>query len=289
MNHPTNFELWAEEKNKDVSSQKYRVLETLFSDRSKYQKVDVVKTAGHGVMLFLDGLVMMCERDEFIYHDMISHVPLFTHPDPRKVLVIGGGDGGTAREVLRHEEVESCWMIEIDGMVVDVSKRFIPQTGCSFDNPKLNLLIEDGVKFMAETDERFDVVLVDSTDPIGPATPLFGPEFYRNVYRVLSDDGIMVAQGESSHHEPEMQKTILRSVGESFPKVHMYNYSNLTYPAGGWSFTFASKGLCPIKDLDEKRASQLDCNYYNTDIHRACFALPQFQKRLFEGLVSTFD
>jgi len=153
----------------------------------------------------------------------------------------------------------------------------------------LNLKIEDGVRFMAETEERFDVILIDSTDPIGPATPLFGPEFYRNVYRVLADDGIVVAQGESSYHEPEMQKTILKSIGESFPKIHLYNYSNLTYPPGNWSFVLASKGLCPMRDFDEKRASKLKCKYYNTHMHRASFVLAQFQDEMFTNLLSSFN
>ena len=271
------FELWVEEKVEDIFAQKYRVLEILYNGQSKYQKIDVVRTAGHGVMLFLDGLVMVSDRDEYIYHDMIVHVPLHVHPNPKRVLVIGGGDGGTAREVLRHPAVEECVMIEIDEMVVEVSKQHMPITAVAFDHPKLDLRIEDGVKFMAETDERFDVIIIDSTDPIGPAKPLFGPEFYGNVYRVLSDSGVVVAQGESSFYEIEMQKMILQSVREHFSRVHLFNYSNLTYPSGQWSFVYASKGLCPLADFDAQRAARMKCRYYNASLHRAAFALSQHQ------------
>ncbi len=273
--------IWAEERVGEIASQKFRVSETLFSGRSDFQKVDVLKTEGYGVMLFLDGLVMLSERDEFIYHDMISHVPLYVHPRPKRVLIIGGGDGGTAREVLRHEDVAQCHMVEIDGMVVEVSKRYIPKTAVGFEHPRLKLTIGDGVRHMAETDERYDVVIIDSTDPIGPAKPLFGETFYRNVFRVLADDGIVVAQGESSHYELEAQRTVLSSMGKVFPKVSLYNYCNLTYPGGLWSFVYASKGLCPLADLDGARIKQqnLDLSYYNEDIHRAAFALPSFQRQ----------
>ena len=158
-----------------------------------------------GKMLLNDGLVMLTERDEFVYHDMIVHVPLFVHPNPKSVLIIGGGDGGTAREVLRHRGVERVVMVEIDQMVVDACIDHIPQTACELDNERLELIIDDGVAFVANTEEKFDVILVDSTDPIGPAQPLFGPEFYQNIHRVLNEDGIVVSQGESPWYHAEMQ------------------------------------------------------------------------------------
>ena len=290
MERPARLQMWVEEIVADLSAQKFRVVETLFTGQSDYQRVDVLKTKGFGVMLFLDGVVMLSERDEFIYHDMISHVPMYVHPNPRSVLVIGGGDGGTVREVLRHPEVVRCKMVEIDGLVVEVSKKFIHQTSCAFEDPRLDLTIGDGVKFMAETEERFDLVIVDSTDPIGPAKPLFGPEFYGNVARVLTEDGIVVSQGESPYYEVEAQKAILASMGCNFPVVHMYNYANLTYPCGLWSFIYASKGLCPLSDFDEARYRRqaLDFSYYNADIHRGAFALPQFQRNSHGKYLSPF-
>ena len=278
---------WIVEKNEDGFQISYLVKERLLCGQSDFQKVEVVETAGHGKMLFNDDLAMLSERDEFIYHDMITHVALFTHPNPKRVLVVGGGDGGTAREVLRHENVEYCKMVEIDALVVEACQKHIPQTSAVFQNQKFDLLIEDAVKFMAETDEKFDVILVDSTDPIGPAQPLFGSEFYSNVNRVLNDDGIVISQGESPFYDQDMQKTMLTVLGQFFPKVMIYNFTNMTYPGGFWSFTFASKKYHPIKDFDPKRVqdSGIKFQYYNEELHKGCFALPQFMKENLKGLI----
>ncbi|MCY4643491.1 MAG: polyamine aminopropyltransferase [Bacteriovoracales bacterium] len=269
-------------------SMKYGVEKTLFCGQSDFQSVDIVETKTFGKMLLNDGLVMVTERDEFVYHDMIAHVPLFTHPCPRKVLIIGGGDGGTAREVLRHDVVEKCVMVEIDAMVVEASRTHLPSMSCSLDHPKLELRIEDGIKYVEETDEVFDVVLVDSTDPIGPAAPLFGSAFYQNVYRCLAETGIVVAQGESSHYEKKSQEKLLSIVSEIFPVRALYNYHNLTYPGGMWSFALASKGPHPLKDFDSSKvsASRLNFRYYNEAVHWGAFALPSFQKDLVGGYLS---
>lgn len=273
-------ELWIEEKFEDYLGLRFKIEKTLFSGRSEFQSVDVVETKGHGKMLLNDGLVMVTERDEFVYHDMIAHVPLFVHPAPKNVLVIGGGDGGTAREVLRHSSVNKCTMVEIDKMVVDACREFIPQTSKDLDNPRMNLVIGDGVKFVKETKEKFDVILVDSTDPIGPAQPLFGPEFYNDIYNCLADDGIVVSQGESGFYASEMQGKLLSIISERFPVSTIYNFSNLTYPGGLWSFTFGSKKLHPINDYDDKKVDEsgLEFQYYNKDIHRGSFAIPTFMR-----------
>jgi spermidine synthase len=216
-------------------------------------------------------------------------VALFTHPNPKNVLIIGGGDGGTLREVLRHKSVEKCVMVEIDEEVVNACKEFIPQTASEMtDNPRGEVLIEDGLKFVAETDQKFDVVLVDSTDPIGPAEPLFGKEFYSNVHKILTENGIVIAQGESPFWELETQASMLKNLKEVFELTKIYNYSNMSYPAACWSFVYASKGLCPVKDFDESRvsASGLEFKYYNKEIHRAAFALPEFQKKALSELIN---
>lgn len=278
---------WLEERFKNYLGIRYRVKETLFTGNSQFQAVDVVDTYGHGKMLFNDGLAMVSERDEFVYHDMITHVPLFSHPSPKRVLVIGGGDGGTAREVLRHKNVEECVMVEIDEMVVSACKQHIPQTSEVFNNPKLNLIIADAVKWVEENqNEKFDVVIVDSTDPIGPAQPLFSEEFYENVKGVLNSNGVVVSQGESPYYEVEAQRSLLSILGTQFSTVRMYNFTNLTYPGGLWSFTFASNEIDPIKNFDKSRVenSGLDFNYYNADLHSAAFCLPSFQKKHLSGL-----
>jgi spermidine synthase len=276
--------LWIEEKYKDIYAMKYKVEKVLFSGKSDFQSVDVVETKGYGKMLLNDGLVMVTERDEFIYHDMIAHVPLFVHPNPKNVLIIGGGDGGSAREVLRHSNVEKCTMVEIDKMVVDACKEFIPQTSKDLNHPKMNLLIADGLDFVKNTKEKFDVILVDSTDPIGPAQPLFGKEFYQDIFNCLNVDGLVVSQGESGFYEAPMQKKLLSILSDLFPLTMLYNFSNLTYPGGLWSFTFASKGPHPLNDfkVDRVKQSRLDFGYYNEDIHKASFSLPNFMRKNLE-------
>jgi spermidine synthase len=270
--------LWIEERFEDFYGMRFKVEKVLFSGKSPFQTVDVVETRGHGRMLLNDGLIMVTERDEHVYHDMIAHVPLFVHPNPKRVLVIGGGDGGTAREALRHPGVEQVVMVEIDKMVVDACREFIPQTSKELDNPRMELIIGDGVEYVKKATEKFDVILVDSTDPIGPAQPLFGEEFYRDIFNLLTDDGIVVAQGESPFFHPEVQASMLELLGKIFPIVRSYNFSNLTYPGGLWSFSFASKKYHPLRDFNESRVhdSKLEFDYYNAELHRGSFALPSF-------------
>ena len=259
---------------------RYEIKEVLFSQASSFQKVEVVETLGHGRMLLNDNLVMITERDEFVYHDMITHVPLFTHPNPRKVLIIGGGDGGTAREVLRHKSIEHCDMVEIDGLVVEACKKFIPQTASGMtESLRFKLYIDDGVRFVKETKEKYDVIIVDSTDPIGPAQPLFGLEFYKDVLNCLTENGLVVSQGESPFYNAKIQKTMSQILGSLFKIVKYYNFTNLTYPGGYWSFSLASKGLHPLRDFHPERvkSSGLKFQYYNENIHTAAFQLPNFQ------------
>ncbi len=280
-------ELYTEEKHRDIYVMRYNTIKKLFSQKSDFQQVDVVETKGYGKMLLNDGLVMVTERDEFVYHDMIAHPALFVHPNPKKVLVIGGGDGGTAREVLRHKGVEKCVMVEIDEVVVNASREFIPQTACELDNPRLELIIGDGVEYVANTTEKFDVILVDSTDPIGPATPLFGVDFYKNIHKILSDDGIVVSQCESPYYEVEAQTSLLKVLNQVFDDVFIYNFHNLTYPGGLWSFSFATKKHHPINDFKKERVleSGLKFQYYTPELHSASFALPQFMLNHCEGLI----
>lgn len=267
---------WFEEKHENTGLC-FRLKQRLFSEQSSFQKVEVMETEGHGILLAHDGMIMVTEKDEFVYHDMITHVPMFTHPHPRNVLVIGGGDGGTVREVLKHSAVEKVTMVEIDGMVVEASKKYLPQTACELTNPKVTLLIEDGVKFIKESTELFDVIIVDSSEPIGPATPLFNIDFYRDIYKRLNENGIVVSQGESPYYDMKMQKVLTKILAEVFQKVHIYNYSNMSYPSGLWSFTYASKGPCPIKDFDPAKVTE-KFQYYSPQIHWGSFMLPQFMQ-----------
>ncbi len=241
-NQSTEDHTWIEERFKDFLGMRYRIKKVLFSGTSPFQKVEIVETTGHGKMLLNDGLVMICERDEAVYHEMIVHVPLFVHPEPRRVLVIGGGDGGTVRETLRHRTIEHCRLVEIDEMVVSACREFIPQTSSCLDDPRVEVTIADGVEFVATTAERYDVVIIDSTDPIGPAKPLFGTEFYTNVKRILTSKGIVVSQAENPWYEADNQRSLVQNLDGVFEHLSVYNYSNLTYPGGLWSFAFRQRG-----------------------------------------------
>lgn len=272
--------VWVDEVYQGIVRTSFKLKRRLFKGKSPFQTVEVVETAGHGRLLLIDGMTMVSERDEFVYHEMIAHPALFLHPKPRRVLVIGGGDGGTVREVLKHRSVESCTLVEIDGLVVEASRRYIPRTAGALSDKRARVLIEDGVKFVAQTEERFDVVIVDSTEPFGPAKELFGPAFYKNVKRILTDDGIVASQAGSPFYEIATIKSLFRITRKIFPVVEVCLFNNLTYPGGLWAFTVATKGLHPVKDLAASRirTAKMRLRWYNAGVHAACFALPNFLK-----------
>ncbi|MCL4105552.1 UNVERIFIED_CONTAM: hypothetical protein GTU68_057427 [Idotea baltica] len=231
---------------------------------------------------------MTTEKDEYVYHEMISHIPMQVHPDAERVLIIGGGDGGVARELLRYPNLKEVVMVEIDGMVVEASKEFLPEIAAEFDNPRLNLKIADGIEYVAAcSDEVFDVVIVDSTDPVGPAEGLFTPAFYRHVHRILKHNGIMVTQSESPRFNAKVFREIFGCYRDIFgpDQVHCYLAYVPTYPTGMWGFSFSSKGdRHPLRDLNESSTENFaeahQLNYYNAEIHRAAFALPGFVRTL---------
>ena len=272
---------WADEEYRGIVRTGFRLKRRVFKGKSPFQTVEVVATAGHGKLLLIDGMTMVSERDEFVYHEMIAHVPLFLHPRPRRVLVIGGGDGGTVREVLRHSSVERCVLVEIDGLVVESCRKYIPSIAAKLSDTRCAVRIEDGVKFVRETSERFDVVIVDSTEPFGPAKELFGAAFYTDVKRVLTEDGVVVSQAGSPFYEIDTIKNLDLILKNIFPVVDAYLFTNLTYPGGLWAFTYASKGLRPVKDFRPARvkAARFSLRWYNADVHAAAFALPNFVRK----------
>ena len=282
-----SMDLWVEERHRDFYGTRFRCKKVLFSGKSLYQHIDVIETFGHGRMLLNDGIVMLSEKDEFIYHEMLAHVPLCVHPHPKKVLIIGGGDGGVAKELFRHPTIQQVVLVEIDKMVVEVAKKYFPKIASSFANKKLKLKIQDGVHFVKNTKQQFNVVLVDSTDPFGPAKGLFSPAFYKDVFRILTGDGILVVQAESPFFEIQTQKFILKSLKSVFSLTTLYNYSNTVYPGGLWSFALASKKYHPLKDRQVVRARSLSkqLSYYNEEIHQAAFAQPVFVQKNLKGLL----
>ena len=285
MRHKKNNPNFFFEDHKNILKTGFLYKKKLFDKNSKYQNVKVIETKGFGNMLINDNIVMTCERDEFVYHEMIAHVPLFSHPKPKDVLIIGGGDGGTAREVLKHKNT-NCTMVEIDSLVITTCKKYLKTTACSFDNPKLNLKVEDGAKFIKKYKSAYDVIIIDSSDPVGPSSVLFGTAFYKNVFRALKKDGIAVAQAGHPFYDLENQKNTLKMCHELFKKAGFYNYNNLTYPAGPWSFLFASKGIHPIKNFKSERVkkSKIKFHYYNPEIHKSSFSQPEFVKKTFGSL-----
>lgn len=281
--------LWVEELHQETLGLRYKVKRTLFSGESDFQQIDIVETEGFGRMLLNDSVVMVSERDEFVYHEMIAHVPLFLHPAVRRALVIGGGDGGTVREILRHPSVEHCRLVEIDPLVVEGCRKHLLQTAAALDDPRVEVTLADGVEFVARSTESYDLIVVDSTDPIGPATPLFGEEFYRNLKKRLGPGGIVVSQAESPFYEMERQRSLLGILGGLFGRTHLYNYVNLTYPGGLWSFSYATDAdLCPVSGLDRQRIerSGMEFRYYGAEVHRAAFVLPAFQQAALEDLLT---
>lgn len=276
------MDLWYTEKHSENVGITMKVTKTLFSGASEFQQLEIVETLEYGRMMLLDGLVMVTERDEFIYHDMIVHPALFTHPNPKKVLVIGGGDGGSIREIVRHPEVELAVLCEIDGLVIEKSIEFLPSMASAINgkHPRVKLHVDDGLAYIRDHRNEFDVILVDSTDPIGPAVGLFEEDFYQLVFSALKEDGIMVAQSESPFYHADIQKNMYRNLRAVFPVVEMYQAFIPTYPSGFWSFAFASKKYHPVRDFDRDRAAARDFHsrYYNEDLHLGAFMLPTFAR-----------
>ncbi len=252
----------------------------LYRHKSPYQEIEIFENGFFGRVLTLDGLVMTTERDEFIYHEMLVHPAMVSHPAPRRILIVGGGDGGTAREVLRYP-VEEVHMVEIDRMVIEASRRYLPTISSALNDERLHIHVEDATEWIKGHEGEFDVVVVDSTDPIGPAEGLIGQNFFRNVFRSLRDGGIMVIQSESPYYHLDTIGTIARRLSRIFPVLHMYTAPIPTYPGGFWAFSLATRGL----EIKERQKIPAGLRYFNRSIYRGAFALPQFLKERVEGLV----
>lgn len=280
------MELWFTENHTDNVKFSMRVDRHIVSVKSDFQKIDVFDTPEFGRVLVIDDYIMLTEKDEFIYHEMITHVPMAVNPNIKKVLVIGAGDGGTVRELTRYNSLKRIDMVEIDRKVVEICKEFIPQTASKLDDKRVNLYFEDGLKFVKTKKNEYDLIIVDSTDPIGPGEELFSLEFYENCFNALVDDGILVNQHESPYY-PEDAETMQRThkkIESVFPIATVYQAHIPTYGSGHWLFGFASKRFNPVTDLNEElwNSLRLETNYYNTDLHKGSFYIPNYVKRLLE-------
>jgi spermidine synthase len=282
------MELWFSEKHTPDVKLSIKVDKQIYSKQSEFQRIDIFESKEFGKFLTLDGLMMLTEKDEFIYHDMIVHVPMAVHPCAKKILVIGAGDGGVIRELTRYDSIEHIDLVEIDEMVLEACKKYLPQTACSFDDKRVEIFFQDGLKFIRKCENEYDIIIVDSTDPFGPGEGLFTKEFYGNCYKALKDDGIMVNQHESAFYESDaiaMQRAHKRIV-ESFSISRVYQAHIPTYPSGHWLFGFASKKYHPIKDLDQDKWNKLGLKtrYYNTQLHIGSFALPNYVEEMLEDV-----
>jgi spermidine synthase len=275
---------WYDEVFRDRVRFGLRVVRHLHSERTEFQTIDVVETEDFGRALVLDGIYQTSERDDFYYHEMLVQPAMVVAPATRHVLVIGGGDGGTAREVLRHAEVERVVMVEIDRRVVEVSREFLPTIGSAWDDPRLELVFDDGVRYVGEVEAgSFDVAVLDGSDPVGPSESLFDERFYRGCARVLKPDGVFALQSEPPFWYRDVFLEIQRTLRREFSRVHPYFGPVPLYTASPMSYTLAGARVDPMA-IDEQRATRVetDSRYYNREVHRAAFAVPSDLRRELE-------
>lgn len=280
------MELWFSEFHTPDVKHSIRVNRHLYSKKSDYQQIDIFETPEFGRVLALDNNVMLTERDEFIYDEMITHVPMSVHPNIQDILVIGAGDGGVVRELTRYETVRKIDLVEMDPQVVEACRTYLPENACRLDDARVNITFDNALRFIRRCTQQYDLIIVDSTDPFGPSEGYFTREFYGICYNALREDGIMVNQQGSpfyKHDAEEMQRSHKR-IASTFPISRVYQAHIPTYAAGYWLFGFASKKYHPIDDLNvEKwRSLHLKTRYYTTKLHIGAFYLPAFLEQMLE-------
>jgi len=276
---------WYIEEDGSASRLAIRVTGKLHEERSPFQKLAVFESSCFGRFLTLDDVVMFTERDEAVYHEMLVHVPLCSMPEPRNVLIIGGGDAGCLREALKHRSVQKVVQVDIDERVTRVCQKFFPWVGPAINDPRAELIFADGVEYVSKHAGEFDVVIIDSTDPVGPAVGLFLRDFYARVANTLSEGGIMTAQTESPSWGAHLMSAIYPEMRAAFAEVTAYIGCVPSYPSGSWSWAFASNNRKPHDFFDAERAALIEksCQYYNSAIHRAAFALPNHARQALAG------
>lgn len=280
------MELWFSEFHTPDVKHSIRVNRHLYSKKSDYQQIDIFDTPEFGRVLALDGNVMLTERDEFIYDEMMTHVPMSVHPNVKNVLVIGAGDGGVVRELARYGGIESIDLVEMDPQVIDACREYLPENACRLDDERVHIYFDNALRFIRRREARYDLIIVDSTDPFGPSEGYFTLEFYGICFNALRDDGIMVNQQGSPfyRHDAEAMQRSHKRIASAFPISRVYQAHIPTYAAGYWLFGFASKKYHPIGDLDAKKwlALGLETKYYTTKLHVGAFYLPAFLEKMLE-------
>ncbi len=277
--HNSQGTLWLTEDERDNLKISYRIKEVLFEEASPFQHVMVLDSFDFGPMLVLDGVVQTTSKDGHIYNEMITHVPLSVHPRPQDVLIIGGGDCGAAKEAAKYESVRRIDLVEIDEAVVRASKRYMPEVSGNLSDPRVNYYYVDGVDFAKRLSAEYDVIIVDSSDPVGPAQMLFEPAFYESLHRALREGGLMVCQSQSPIFHGDIMEQTYRRIGRVFPYTRLYTAVVPTYPGGLWSFTLGSKRELPAP---ERIRFDKTASYANQELVRRCFSLPAFLKERLE-------
>lgn len=282
------MDLWFTEYHTGNVRLSIKVDKMLHSETSKFQRIDIFDSPEFGRFLTLDGYMMLTEKDEFIYHEMITHVPMAVNPDAKSILVIGAGDGGVARELCKYDGIDEIDIVEIDERVVEACKKYLPKTACGFDDPRVSLFFEDGVKYVRKCERQYDIIIVDSTDPFGPGEGVFTKEFYGSCFSALKKNGIMVNQHESPFYAADRaaMKAAHKKIFKTFPVCKVYQAHIPTYPSGHWLFGFASNGLDPIDDarLKEWKKLKIKTKYYTTQLHAGAFALPAYVTEALEDV-----
>lgn len=275
---------WYIEETRAAVRQSIRIGKTLHQEQTAYQKIAIYDTPFFGKLMTLDDIVMLTERDEFIYHEMLVHVPLCSIKHPRRVMIVGGGDCGCLREALKHPQIEEVVQVDIDRRVTDVSAQYFDWIVPAIKDPRATVLFEDGVRYIREHPGQFDLVIIDSTDPEGFALDLFLADFYRQVRACLKPGGVMTAQTESPHWSAQMVSAIYGELNTAFESVSAYLASVPTYASGLWTLAYCSAGPRAPKDHERSKTIGQDCRYYNEAVHDACFALPNFVRRAVMGI-----
>jgi spermidine synthase len=268
-----NGELWLTEDEQDSLKISYRIKEVVYEGNSNFQHVLILDSYDFGRMLVLDGVVQTTALDGHIYNEMITHVPLSVHPAPKKILIIGGGDCGAARETCKYEQVEKVHMVEIDQQVVEVCKKHLHQVSGNLSDPRVEFIYEDGVAFVNKRKGEYDIIIVDSSDPVGPAQDLFEESFYKSLHQALKEDGLMVCQSQSPIFHADIMEQSYRRISGLFAEAKLYTAVIPTDPGGLWSFIIGAKTQivpAPLK-VNSKQTS-----YVNEQIIANCFVLPQF-------------
>ncbi len=278
------MELWFSEFHAPDVKHSIRINRHLYSQKSNYQQIDIFDTPEFGRVLTLDGNVMLTERDEFIYDEMITHVPMSVHPDIRDILVIGAGDGGVVKELTRYSNIEKIDLVEMDPQVIEACRIYLPENACRLDDARVHIYYDNALRFIRKCHSSYDLIIVDSTDPFGPSEGYFTREFYGICYNALRDDGIMVNQQGSPFYKQDaeaMQRSHQRIVN-TFPISRVYQAHIPTYAAGYWLFGFASKKFHPLDDFNAEKWNKLnlETKYYTTRLHIGSFYLPAFLEKM---------